>query len=252
MRIIAILFVFLFTAFVARKKIGKRNPYGDELRTSRSGFGSDVSSQRTTPFEEEILKRAAELKQASDQPRCALDLFSGYCAANAIRLAELGFTAYAIDFSPPDRSLIKMIGHRLPGGGILHYLQQDARELDLSSMEGKLDLVTAQRGLHFLHFDEARQLVLKLAQQLKPEASMYFSIGATDCAVGAGYKHAHLPVAERWHPLEPELGDPIHVTEPLCLYRQEDIHLLFSDIEGHVVHIGRDDFGLFVVEFKKN
>jgi hypothetical protein len=228
----------------------ERNPYGDELKSSREGFGSDVSSQRLTPFEEEILERAAQLKQTASETPSALDLFSGFCAANGLRLAQLDFTAYAVDFSPPDQSLETTAERPLPSGGILHYFEQDVR--DLSFLKGKLDLVTCQRGLHFLRYEEARTLVANLAERLKPGASMFFSIGAVDCAVGPGYKHADLPVAQRWHPLEPELGSPIHVTQPLCLYKQEDIESLFAGLDGKLVTVGRDDFGLFIVEFKMN
>ena len=93
------------------------------------------------------------------------------------------------------------------------------RSLDFAFLTQKLDLITAQRSLHFLRFREAQLLIGKLAQNLKPGASMYFTIGAVDCKVGDGYKHTDLPVEHRWHPLEPALGGPIHVTEPLCLYK---------------------------------
>ena len=225
------------------------NPYGDRLISTLNGFGSDVSSQRFTPFEEEILKQAQASNEASAKPLLALDLFSGYCASNARRLAELGFIAYAFDFSPPSPQLIT-IGQSLVGGGILHYTQQDVRDLDLSFLSDKLTLVTAQRSLHFLRFGEAQTLIQKLARQLKSGGSMYFTIGAVDCAVGGGYKHTDLPVEQRWHPLEPALGEPIHVTEPLCLYKSEDVHLLFHGINGRVVRLERDDFGLFVIEFQ--
>ena len=226
-----------------------RNPYGDRLISTLSGFGSDVSSQRLTPFEEEILEQALVSKNASTEPLLALDLFSGYCAANAKRLAEMGFIAYAYDFSPPSPELAT-IGQTLAGGGVLHYTQQDVRDLDLSFLNEKLTLITAQRSLHFLHFAEAQTLVRKLATNLKSGGSMYFTIGAVDCAVGGGYKHTDLPVEDRWHPLEPELGEPIHVTEPLCLYKTEDVHLLFDGINGRIVRLERDDFGLFVVQFQ--
>ena len=81
---------------------------------------------------------------------------------------------------------------------------------------------------------------------------MYFSIGAVDCAVGPGYKHATRPVEERWHPLEPDLGEPIHVTEPLCLYNHQDVQKLFADLAGELLSVGRDAFGLFIVHFAKN
>ncbi|MDR3614736.1 MAG: class I SAM-dependent methyltransferase [Candidatus Obscuribacterales bacterium] len=234
-----------------RITITKRNPYGDQLISTLSGFGSDVSSQRLTSFEEEILQRAMELKPTSACPLQALDLFSGYCASNAKRLAEMGYIAYAFDFSPPSPELTN-IGQLLPGGGILHYKQQDVRHLDLTFLAQKLDLITAQRSLHFLHFLEAQELIGNLARHLKSGASMYFTIGAVDCKVGNGYKHADLPVELRWHPLEPELGEPIHVTEPLCLYKTEDVHSLFQGVGGCIVRLERDDFGLFVVEFQMN
>ncbi|HEY9757664.1 MAG TPA: class I SAM-dependent methyltransferase [Oculatellaceae cyanobacterium] len=244
----------------------ERNPYGDELKSVLTGFGSDVSSQRLTPFEEEILRRAALLKQACAHQPVALDIFSGYCAANALRFAKLGFAAYAVDFSPPDESLAAFIGVAIAtdGGadgesnadgeesGILHYLQQDVRKVDLDSIPSGIDLVTCQRGLHFLHFAEAVDLVSALAQHLNSGASMFFSIGAVDCAVGPGYKHADKPVSERWHPLEEELGAPIHVTAPLCLYKEEDITALFAGLDGEIISVERDDFGLFIVEFRKN
>ena len=228
------------------------NPYGDELKSSRTGFGSDVSSQRLTPFEETIIERAVVLQQSASGQLVAVDLFSGYCAANARRLAELGFTAYAVDFSPADASISAVIGQPHESGGILHYAQQDMREFDPATIGGTIDLVTCQRGLHFLRYQEARKLIAALASQLSPGASMYFSIGAVDCAVGPGYKHADLPVQERWHPLEPELGGPIHVTEPLCLYKEEDIQSLFANLGGELVSVARDDFGLFIVEYTNN
>ena len=228
------------------------NPYGDQLKNVRVGFGSDVSSQRLTPFEEEILERAATLQQNSDRVLNALDLFSGYCAANARRLAEMGFSAQAVDFCPADLSITALLGVSFKSGGMLRYEEMDLRQFDPSHFAGKLDLVTCQRGLHFLHYDEARQLMVNLAAQLSSGACMYFSIGAVDCAVGPGYKHADLPVSQRWHALEPALGEPIHVTEPLCLYKDEDIQSLFANLGGTLVRVDRDDFGLFVVEFKKN
>jgi hypothetical protein len=230
----------------------ERNPYGDVLQASREGFGSDVSSQRIEPFEEEMLQYASQVKQSATETPWALDLFSGYCAANARRLAEMGFTAFAVDFSPADESLASVVGRPLVGGGMLRYVQEDVSKIDLSFLSCKLDLVTAMRSLHFLRYNDARTLVVALASRLKPGAEMFFTIGAVDCKVGGGYKHAHLPVEERWHPLEPELGGPIHVTEPLCLYKKEDIESLFANLGGRLISLGQDEFGLFTVRFKKN
>lgn len=230
-----------------------RNPYGDELRPVKAGFGSDVSSQRLSPFEKDILRRAASRRptMSGASASYALDLFSGPFAANAVKFARLGYTAYAADFSAPDESLAALVGKKLPSGGILHYLCEDARKLSFDFFAEELDLVSGQRSLHFLRFAEARKLVAVLAGQLRTGGLMFFSIGAVDCKVGAGYKHRELPVEERWHPLAPELGEPIHVTEPLCLYKREDIDLLFAGLAGHIVKIGQDDFGLFEVEFEK-
>jgi hypothetical protein len=229
----------------------ENNPYGDQLKNVRSGFGSDVSSQRLTHFEEQILARATVLQKRSSRRLVALDLFSGYCAANARRLSEIGFCAYAVDFSPADAEVLALSGNEQAKGGVLYYEQTDLRAFDPAFFAGKLDLVTCQRGLHFLRFAEARRLVSDLTTQLTTGARMYFTIGATDCAVGGGYKHTNMPVADRWHALEPELGEPIHVTEPLCLYKEEDIHSLFADLPGYLERVSRDDFGLWVVEFMK-
>ena len=230
----------------------KRNPYGHELRASLPGFGSDISSQYLSQFEKNMLQRArCKIALSLGKPRYAIDLFSGYMAANAVRLAKMGFVVYAIDFSKAHLSLQSQIGQIFPGGGCFQYIQEDVRKVSFDALGGEIDLVTGQRSLHFLRFSEARRLVEKLVHQLRPnEGTMSFSIGATDCKVGAGYKHAHLPVTRRWHPLEKHLGEPIHVTEPLCLYKEEDIHLLFANLDGKITHISRDDFGLFLVDFK--
>jgi len=227
------------------------NPYGDELKSVITGFGSDVSSQHSSAFEEAIIERARALQQAAKTSLVCLDLFSGYCAANARRLAELGFTAYAADFSPADATIVRMIGQKLPGGGTLHYLQGDVSHFDFGQLPAKLALVTGQRGLHFLRFTEARILMARLAANMESGASMFFSIGAVDCKVGGGYKHADRPVADRWHPLEPELGEPIHVTEPLCLYKRDDLDALFAGLPGSLVSVDVDDFGLYLVEYQK-
>ncbi|MBU6451077.1 MAG: hypothetical protein KGS72_04810 [Cyanobacteria bacterium REEB67] len=228
------------------------NPYGDQIKNVREGFGSDVSSQRLTPFEEEILARAENMQARQRHPLVALDLFSGYCAANARRLSELGFKAHAVDFAPADPAIAAIVDKPNHSGGVLHYQEVDLRQFDPSIFDGKLDLATCQRGLHFLRYNEARHLIVELTKQLTKGARMYFSIGAVDCAVGPGYKHAERPVADRWHPLEPDLGGPIHVTEPLCLYKDEDIVSLFAGLPGTLLRVERDDFGLFVVEFAKD
>jgi len=227
----------------------KMNPYGDELKSVITGFGSDVSSQHSSVFEEAIIERAKVLQQSAQGSLVSLDLFSGYCATNARRLAELGFTAYASDLSPADATISEIIGRKLFSGGSLQYSQGDARDFDFAQLPGKLALVTGQRGLHFLHFAEAQALVVNLAEQMSSGASMFFSIGAVDCKVGGGYKHAALAVSERWHVLEPALGEPIHVTEPLCLYRRDDLDALFAAVKGSLVSVEVDDFGLFLVEF---
>jgi hypothetical protein len=230
------------------------NPYGDELKSVLQGFGSDVSSQRREPFELEMLDYAAGRAKQASQQLVALDLFSGYCAANGHWLAYLGYLTFAVDFSPPSKSLSSKLDRPFSHGGILHYFQSDVRKIsyDVLLQGKKLDIVTGQRGLHFLRYAEARELVSKLASLMNPGGSMFFSIGAVDCKVGDGYKHADLPVADRWCPLEPELGGPIHVTEPLCLYKEEDVCALFADLGGLLVRLDRDDFGLFIVEFRKN
>lgn len=230
------------------------NPYGDELRSVKVGFGSDVSSQRLSPFEIDILRRAARRRPfqgSSSEPGIAFDLFSGHFAANAVRLARLGYTAYAADFSSPDNSLDAILGRKLPSRGSVHYLCGDVRNLSFDFLAGKLDLVSGQRGLHFLRFAEAQALITSLVVQLKLGGLLFLSIGAVDCKVGAGYAHSDLPVEERWHPLALELGAPIHVTEPLCLYKREDIDLLFAELSGRLVRVEQDDFGLFVIEFEK-
>jgi len=214
----------------------KMNPYGDELKSVITGFGSDVSSQHSSVFEEAIIERAKVLQQSAQ-------------GTNARRLAELGFTAYASDLSPADATISEIIGRKLFSGGSLQYSQGDARDFDFAQLPGKLALVTGQRGLHFLHFAEAQALVVNLAEQMSSGASMFFSIGAVDCKVGGGYKHAALAVSERWHVLEPALGEPIHVTEPLCLYRRDDLDALFAAVKGSLVSVEVDDFGLFLVEF---
>jgi hypothetical protein len=113
------------------------------------GFGSDVSSQRLTPFEEQILDRASQRQALSPKPLVAVDLFSGFFASNAHRLATIGYQSYAIDFSPQDSSLDDIVGKRLATGGSLVYICEDVRNVSFHFLRKQLDLVTAQRSLHF-------------------------------------------------------------------------------------------------------
>jgi len=203
---------------------GVLNTYGDRFAPTTPGFGADISSQRLDALDEAALAYAWTL--ASEDRGCpgvCVDLGCGRGEMGA-RFAELGLDTLLLDILPREHTVLAS-GPRPH----LEYLGKNVRQVCASDLPRPVDLLYSQRFIHYLRYEEARQ-VLKLFRSRMPfGAKLFLSASGLDSELSEGYCGKHFPAQSRFTVLSPAMQERHGISSPVCLYRESELTFLCEE-----------------------
>jgi SAM-dependent methyltransferase len=216
---------------------GALNGYGDRrILAGDTGHGVDVASQRADALDEAAVADVARRAAAGARPTAA-DLGCGR-GGQVARMAAAG--ARVVGFDLDDHA-----AEVAAAGGL--FVRADLRSFAASRAALPLapwDVVVSQRTIHYLPHGEAAALLRSLAAgRMAPGGGLYLSASGTASELSGGGYPLHLPLAERFAPLSPEMAAKHGILPPVCLYSVEELSALVEACGFRVVRAERSAFG---------
>lgn len=91
---------------------------------------------------------------------------------------------------------------------------------------GLFDVITCQRMIHYIPYDQALRVVRGLRKALCPDGHIYISASGIHSELGDDYHAAFAPVEQRFVPLSPPMAAKHGISGNVCLYSVADIAML--------------------------
>lgn len=193
------------------------NQYGDERRLAQAGFGVDVATQRADDLDkmalEDIAQRHGEVS--------ALDIACGQ-GGQALRMAQAGARVTAcdvIDYGPAIQATAAVVDVQI------HFVLSDMRQIS-AALPAKFDIITCQRAIHYLPFDDALVAVRQMRELLAPSGHLYISASGLRSELGDQYTGCGVPIESRYAPLSTAMVEKHGIHGPVCLYEERDLVFL--------------------------
>jgi SAM-dependent methyltransferase len=213
------------------------NLYGDRIVPTTGSHGPDIASQRMDDLDAACIEWAIAYGPSKLK---AVDIGCGR-GIQALRLASLGASVLAVDLS--DLSPFASGANTLLGRDAITYFSGDVRELPPSAVPTPLQLIYSQRFIHYLRHEEACELLLRLQAVLSEDGRLFLSASGIDSELGDGYAHRDRGVENRFSVLSPEQQAKVHITEPICMYRQEELAKLAESVGFRTIRVWSSAFG---------
>lgn len=215
------------------------NELGDEIITTTGSHGVDVSSQRLNNLDKAGLRYALNL-DLYEESHSAVDLGCGL-GSQGVRFSLLGMDTTLIDIHDiSDR--VDLLSD-LFSLGDLQFTQTDARELQGDDLPNGISLLHSQRFIHYLTFEEARDLCTLLADQMAPSGRVFISASGLYSELGDGYPDRNVALEDRYSKLSPTMAERHDIRDPVCLYAKEDMERLLSESGFQMREFLPSDFG---------
>ena len=213
------------------------NAYGDTLMPSGgNGHGSNISNQRRDDLDDMALRSARNsVVHLSDTT--VYDIGCGQ-GAMTMEFARLGCTVVACDLEP--MPALAKFSQQSAEASPLHIVQKDARHVDWTGYP-KPNILYSQRFIHYLRYDEARELVSTLTS--REGVLVFLSMSGLHSELGKGYSGAGQSLKNRFAHLAPSMAEKHGIDQKVCLYSQEDAERLASDCGLKVKELWLSGFG---------
>ncbi len=221
------------------------NAYGDHLLITTGRHGADIAAQRLDDLDREALIWICS--NHSPQP-VTLDLGCGF-GWQGLRFSLIGADSYLIDLlkEPP---LISQI--RMASGIDLTYISADLRGGITVLPDVSIDLAFSQRFIHYLHYNEAVQLISNIVARMRRGAIFFISASGINSELGNEYLSVSEPLDLRFGKLSAYMAEKHGIYEPVCLYSEEDLLRLMHSSGLLPVRVWRSSFGNIKGIFSKN
>lgn len=209
-------------------------------------FGVDVGSARLDDLDRQVLTYV-EMRTKQGLPTTVLDVGCG-AGGLALSLARVGAVVTALDID----DYVEVISAKaealsLPAGKIV-FIQSDIASF-LNQSRTRFDCVVLQRVLHYLQYNEARKVLIKLAERT---TMLYMAVTGTTTAIVQHYSVLELPIDQRFEILDAAGQELFFITAPVCLYTEAEIKRLLAETGWHVTWSRVSDFGNIKVAAQSN
>jgi len=187
-------------------------------------YSIDITKERLDEQDKKII--AHVMRQEWKNKRCLI-LGSGE-GRIAIILALFGFEVVCVDvddYSDFYEKANKLFALKKP----MKFIQSDIADHDAYAESGTFSLVLAQRVLHYLRHENARELLDFLPKLMIKNSYLYVAVSCIDSAMGEGYGGIGDPVDDRFSPLSEEMQDRFSLRVPVCLYRLKELKTMMKD-----------------------
>ncbi len=202
---------------------------------SFAGYGVDVASKRADDLDKALTKHL----QTKQSPK-ALDLGCG-AGGQSLRMAKVGAEVTAVDKHDFNDTFSELKHELCSDEGSLNFIQGDLTELPVLLNSEVFDGVCLQRVLHYLTYDEAKELLSYLHKIVKDK--LYVSVTGMGSDVGIDYLGKDVKIGDRYFKLNPEKAEIFSINEPVCLYTQDEFTELLALAGWKVEECKKSAFG---------
>lgn len=212
------------------------NKYGDSKVVTQRGFGVDISSQRLDDLD---LAGINEIKERNVRGEGVHVVEIG-CGSGglAFEMAKCGAAVLGIDVTDHSVTFASRNLKRLT------FRQADITKPEsVFSAEDSFTMAVSQRTIHYLRHTEAVAFMVELAKYLRPGSNFYLSASGLHSELGTGYAAKDAQLHERFAPLAPEMAEKHGIHHPVCLYSEQDMHVLGTTAGYRVERIFTSPFG---------
>lgn len=198
-------------------------------------FGVDVAVSRADDLDKLLLVHIKE----SGNP-LVLDLGCGQ-GGQSFRMVDAGARVTGIDIHSHGALFAAYRSKSGLSETSLQYIQGDARQFASLTEHMNFDLCCVQRMLHYLPYDDAKELLKSLKQSVT--GALYVSVTGIESEIGATYVDKENSVAERFCTLSADAAETFSITESVCLYTQAEFVELLTTAGWSIEKIWTSAFG---------
>ena len=174
---------------------------------------------------------------------------------HTVRMAQMGAHVVGVDIDVSvTRDLIKKVSlHKLIDPERIELIEKDWRLLSGKDLPNEIDALFSQRSLSYLSFEQVRALLFLCAYNMKEEALFFVSLNGIESLYGVDHPQRERPVQERFGVLSKKMQKVLNVSNPVCVYDEQDVPLVFEGTGFVIEEIKKTPFGNFQVKgvFKK-
>lgn len=178
------------------------------------------------PVEQLALEECAK-RQRIDHHSSVLILPAGQCRL-ASAFARFNAEVYVADTAARRRE----IDGRILASGFtenIHFLETELPGPPPAPDGLLYDIILLRRGLCSLPYNQGKQLIKQLRQQLKIGGKMFITVLGLHSELGEAYPGREQSLYERYAPLSPAMARKYDINHEVCLYSERDLFLLMLE-----------------------
>jgi SAM-dependent methyltransferase len=183
-------------------------------------YGVDVSAMRADDLDRLMI---ADI-QGSHSIK-VLDLGCGR-GGQSVRLAKTGAQVTSIDISDYSVDFARHKSENRSLESRLKFMQGNLSNIATLISGGTFDVCCLQRVIHYVTYKEAVTLLRYLKTCI--EGKLYVSVTGIESEIGKNYADRQKVVADRFCRLGAQEAKTFFITEPVCLYTQEEFETLLT------------------------
>lgn len=160
----------------------------------------------------------------------------------SIKLARLGAQVTVGDH---DAVRSDIAGRSLAAGfrDEIAFLPLDLAQLPAALPGEPFDMIIVRRGLYALRYPEARRVIRELLLKLRIGGKLYVSLLGLHSELGDGYTGEDMPIEQRFAPLSTAMVEKYGISDPICLYTERNLFLLFLEAGASVLRTLTSTYG---------
>ena len=199
-------------------------------------YGVDITSRRLDDLDTLLLHDLEEYRNRTGDEVVVLDAGCGEGGLASV-LLEAGYSVYGVDVMETEPAIFA--GKKYDKG---RFHNVDIR--DFLAMEQGVTPYTAivlQRVIHYMPYQTA-VTVLKKCLELS-EYGVYVSFSGLGSEIAKYYVHKDVSIKNRFTVLSEMGQQTFSITEPLCLYSEDDIQDLITELDCRCEYFRTSAFG---------
>ncbi len=178
-----------------------------------------------------------------------LELGSG-AGTHTVRMSQMGACVTAVDLDSAQLiDLLKRVAlHKLIDLDHVKVVEKNWLDLSVEDIHSPVDMLFSQRSLSYLSYVDLKKLLGFVGSFLKEGAVFMVSLNGIDSLYGADHPLRDCSVVDRFGLLSEKMQDVLNATQPVCVYKEDEVSGIFHNTGYMVESIKKTPFGNFQVK----